>query len=460
MQTVVMPKLGDTMEEGKILSWLKKEGDPVKKGDALAEIETEKVNIEVESFSEGILRKIIAPAGTTVPVGEPIALTGAADEPLPDQAGAQAAATGAQTAQAVGSPQALAQQETQAGAAPETVLLSQAQPATSRQQLQSSPALAQVAPPAETGANGHLQDAPAETNGGRVFISPIARRIAQEHQLNISQIQGTGPGGRIIREDVEAALASQPAAQPMIQPAAAPTPATPVGPEVEAIPLTNIRKTIAKRLQQSMQTAPHFYVTMAIDATRLGELHESVNEYAAALPEPQKVTINDLIVKGVATAIAGFPRVNVSFDGERLLLKKRITIGVAVALEQGLIVPVIRDADKRGVLDIARETRRLVVAARAGKLKPEEFQGGTFSVSNLGMFGVEEFTAIINPPESAILAVGAIVPTPVVQEGQVVVRDIMKVTLSVDHRAIDGATAARFLQELKRLLEQPLGMLL
>jgi pyruvate dehydrogenase E2 component (dihydrolipoamide acetyltransferase) len=247
----------------------------------------------------------------------------------------------------------------------------------------------------------------------------------------------------------------------MIQPAAVtPAPAAPLGPEVEVIPLTNIRKTIAKRLQQSMQTAPHFYVTMAIDATRLGELRESVNEYAATLPEPQKVTVNDLIVKGVATAIARFPQVNVSFDGERLLLKKRINVGVAVALEQGLIVPVIRDADKRGVLDIARETRRLVDAARTGKLKPEEFQGGTFSVSNLGMFGVEEFTAIINPPESCILAIGAIVPTPVVQSGQVVVRDIMKVTLSVDHRAIDGATAARFLQELKRLLEQPLGMLL
>ncbi|HEV2456861.1 MAG TPA: dihydrolipoamide acetyltransferase family protein [Ktedonobacterales bacterium] len=461
MQTVVMPKLGDTMEEGKILSWLKKEGDPVKKGDALAEIETEKVNIEVESFSEGVLRKIIAPAGTTVPVGEPIALTGTADEPLPEQASAQAAATIAQTAQGASSPQALAQQETQANAAPETVLPPQAQPATSRQQPVSAPALAQMAPPAEAGANGHIQAAETTTNGGRVFISPIARRIAQEHQLDITQIQGTGPGGRIIREDVEAALVSQPAAQPMIQPAAvAPAPAVPVGPEVEAIPLTNIRKTIAKRLQQSMQTAPHFYVTMAIDATRLGELRERVNEYAATLPEPQKVTVNDLIVKGVATAIARFPQVNVSFDGEQLLLKKRINVGVAVALEQGLIVPVIRDADKRGVLEIARETRRLVDAARAGKLKPEEFQGGTFSVSNLGMFGVEEFTAIINPPESAILAVGAIVPTPVVQDGQVVVRDIMKVTLSVDHRAIDGATAARFLQELKRLLEQPLGMLL
>ena len=229
---------------------------------------------------------------------------------------------------------------------------------------------------------------------------------------------------------------------------------------MEAVPLSQMRKTIARRLQQSMQTAPHFYVTMAIDVTQLVAFNASAAEYAAALPQPVKVTLNDLIIKAVATALARMPQVNVSFDGERLLYKKHINIGVAVALEQGLIVPVIRDADKRGILDLARESRRLIEAARTNKLKPEDFQGGTFSVSNLGMFGVEEFTAIINPPESGILAIGAATPTPVVRDGQVVVRDIMKVTLSVDHRALDGATAARFLQELKRLLENPLGMVL
>jgi pyruvate dehydrogenase E2 component (dihydrolipoamide acetyltransferase) len=220
-----------------------------------------------------------------------------------------------------------------------------------------------------------------------------------------------------------------------------------------------MRKTIARRLQQSMQTAPHFYLTLSIDTTKLAELRATINEYAETLPEPVKVSVNDLIVKGVALALARVPQVNVSFDGERLLFKKRINVGVAVALEQGLIVPVIRDADRRGVLDLARESRRLVDAARTGKLKPEEIQGGTFSVSNLGMFEIEEFTAVINPPESAILAVGAIQPTPVVMDGQVLVRDRMKVTLSVDHRALDGATGARFLQELKRLLESPLGLL-
>lgn len=236
-------------------------------------------------------------------------------------------------------------------------------------------------------------------------------------------------------------------------------PAAAPGEEVRAQPLSTMRKTIARRLQQSMQTAPHFYVTVSIETNKLGEVRASINEYAAALAEPIKVSYNDLIVKAVALALAHMPEVNVSFDGEQLLFKSHINVGFAVALESGLIVPVVRDADRRGVLDIARESRRLAEAARTGKLKPEEFSGGTFTVSNLGMFDVEEFTAVINPPESAILAVGSIVPMPVVREGQVVVRDIMKVTLSVDHRALDGAIAARFLQELKRLLEQPMGML-
>lgn len=450
MHTVVMPKLGDTMEEGKILTWLKKEGDQVQKGDALAEIETEKVNIEVEAFAAGILRKILAPAGATIPVGDPIALTGTADEPLPATATTQAAATAAQTASTpgAGNPAALTEQSAQANVAPEQVRPAVAQP---------QPISAQVM----AGTNGYATVAPTQTDahGGRIFISPIARRIAAEHDLDISSIAGTGPGGRIQREDVEAALARQ---QQVSIPAQPVTPVAPVaeGQTVEAVPLSAMRKTIAKRLQQSMQTAPHFYVTMAIDATKLAGFRETINEYAATQPQPVKVSVNDLVVKAAATALEHMPAVNVSFDGERLLYKRQINIGVAVALDQGLIVPVIRDANKRGVLDIARETRRLADAARAGKLKPEEFQGGTFSVSNLGMYGVEEFTAIINPPESCILAVGAIVPTPVVHEGQVVVRDIMKVTLSVDHRALDGATAARFLQELQRLLEQPLGMLL
>ena len=451
MHTVVMPKLGDTMEEGKIVNWLKREGESVAKGDALAEIETEKVTIPVEAFSAGVLRKILVPAGESVPVGAPIAYTGAADEPLPDGAG------GAQPSAAKApSPGGQAQ------VAPEQI--------APRPVAQPVSAEGHTRPqrPVPTGAPTSIAERPS-TNGysapaadaapDRIFISPIARRIAAEHGLDIAAIQGTGPNGRIIRDDVEAALTTQqqvPAAQPV--PAAAPAVAS--GPDVRAVPLSNMRKTIARRLQQSMQTAPHFYLTVSVDATQLVALRVSVNDYAATQPQALKVSVNDLIVKAVATAISRHPEVNVSYDNDRLLFKRRINIGVAVALEQGLIVPVVQDADKRGVLDIAREAKRLIDAARAGKLKPEEFQGGTFSISNLGMYDIESFTAVINPPESAILAVGAITPTAVVHQGQVAVRDMMKMTLSIDHRALDGATAARFLQELKLLLEQPLGMLL
>lgn len=440
MHTVVMPKMGDTMEEGKILRWIKKEGDEVAKGDAIAEIETEKVNIEVESFAEGVLRKIIVPEGESAPVGAPIALTGTASEPIPAEfAGdAQAAAPERSGAQAEAAPVVASTSAREAGQ--------------------------NVTPSVETPAGATPATPPAHENGhqtvsnGRIFISPIARRIAAEHNLDVRTIQGTGPGGRIIREDVLDALKQQETGAARI-PAQPAVPAAAAGEEVEAIPLSNMRKTIARRLQQSMQTAPHFYVTMQVDATKLGELRNQINAYAGTLPQPMKISFNDLIVKAVAAAITHMPEVNVSFDGERLLRKKHVNIGVAVALEQGLIVPVVRDADKRGVLEIASESRRLIDAARAGKLKPEDFQGGTFSVSNLGMYDVDEFTAIINPPEAGILAVGAIVPTPVVRDGQVVVRDIMKMTMSVDHRALDGATAARFLRDVKHLLEEPLGML-
>jgi len=450
MQTVVMPKMGDTMEEGKILAWRKKVGDSVARGDSLAEIETDKVNIEAESFAEGVLRKILVQEGESAAVGAPIALVGAPDEALPDD-GTQSPS--AQPAQAPQAPQAPASQREPVPAAVGATY----QPARE---------------PAGTNGASSATSTPAAEATGRVFISPIARRIAQEHHLDIARIAGTGPNGRIIKDDVEAALigletpAATPVAQPAIQPTpqapaqpVAPTPAMTEGEEVEAVALSAMRKTIARRLQQSMQTAPHFYLTLSIDTTKLAELRATINQYAETLPEPVKVSMNDLIVKGVAQALARVPQVNVSFDGERLLFKKHINVGIAVALEQGLIVPVIRDADRRGVLDLARESRRLVDAARTGKLKPEEFQGGTFSVSNLGMFEIESFTAVINPPESAILAVGAIQPTPVVVDGQVVVRDRMKVTLSVDHRALDGATGARFLQEFKRLLESPMGLL-
>lgn len=429
MKTVEMPKMGDTMEEGKILRWIKHEGDNVKKGESLAEVETDKVNIEIEAFAGGILRKILVAEGESVPIGASIAYIGTADEPLPLTAGngSQAQATPApasQTGQVPGKAAAGI-----AGAAPTAV----------------------AAPPA-----------PVPTAGGRVFISPLARRLAEEHQIDYRQIPGTGPNGRIIKLDVEAALKQAAATTPT------PVPAAPLPPQPEGIsvgegleiPLSPMRRTIARRLTQSMQNAPHFYVTSVIDTGKLRELRAQINEYAAHTPNPVKVSYNDLIIKAVAMALRQMPQVNVSFAGDRLIQKQDVHIGVAVALEQGLIVPVLHHADTRGLLDLARESQRLAEAARTNKLRPEDLVGGTFTISNLGMFDVESFTAVINPPESAILAVGSITPTPAVVDGQIVVRERMKVTLSSDHRALDGAVAARFLQEVKRLLEEPFGLLL
>jgi pyruvate dehydrogenase E2 component (dihydrolipoyllysine-residue acetyltransferase) len=432
MKTVEMPKMGDTMEEGKILRWIKHEGDPVKKGESLAEIETDKVNIEIEAFASGVLRKILVPEGVSAPIGAGIALIGAPDEPLPENLAGN------------GSVKATA-----------PVMVEKAKTAE-------TPAQKPVAPP-----QASIQPAPITESQGRIYISPIARRLAEENQLDYTRIQGTGPNGRIIKMDIEVALAqrqaiaARPTAPAPVQvPAPEAAPAAIETGEVIEIPLTTMRRTIAKRLSQSMQTAPHFYATSVIDTSKLAELRRQINDYAQKDPDPVKVSFNDLIIKAVARALVRMPQINVSFAGDRLIQKKQINIGMAVALEQGLIVLVIHNADQRGILDIARESQHLAEAARTGKLHPENLGGGTFTISNLGMFDVDSFTAVINPPESAILAVGSITPAPVVVDGQVVVRDRMKVTLSSDHRAIDGATAARFLQEVKRLLEEPFGLLL
>ena len=436
MKTVEMPKMGDTMEEGKILRWIKQEGDQVAKGESLAEVETDKVNIEIESFASGVLRKILVPEGESVPIGVGIALIGAPDEPLPDSLSGNGAVKAAAT-------KVMEKAATTGEGSGKT--LSEAKGDYREKQTS-------VQSPTDAGSQG------------RIFISPIARRIAEENQLDYSRVEGTGPNGRIIKLDIEAALAqkqetvapSTPAQLPILEAEPASIEAT----EATEIPLTAMRRTIAKRLSQSMQTSPHFYVTSVFDTGKLADLRRQINEYAQNEPNPVKVSFNDLIVKAVAIALVRMPQVNVSFAEDRLILKKQVHIGMAVALEQGLIVPILRNADQRSVLAIARESQRLAELARTGKLRPEDFSGGTFTVSNLGMFDVDSFTAVINPPESAILAVGSITPTPVVVDGQVVVRDRMKVTLSSDHRAIDGVTAARFLQEIRRLLEEPFGLLL
>ena len=436
MKTVEMPKMGDTMEEGKILRWIKQEGDPVHKGESLAEVETDKVNIEIESFASGVLRKILVPEGASAPIGAGIALIGAPDEPLPASLSGN------------GSVKVAATKGMEKGAAASDgsgKILSEAK-GDYRAEQES------VQSPIDAGSKG------------RIFISPIARRIAEEHHLDYSQVEGTGPNGRIIKLDIEAALAQKlvtvAPSIPVQLPILEAEPASIEAGEVTEIPLTTMRRTIAKRLSQSMQNAPHYYVTNIIDTGKLADLRRQINVYAQNEPDPIKVSFNDLIVKAVAIALVRMPQVNVSFAEDRLIMKKQVHIGIAVAIEQGLIVPVLRNADQRRILSIARESQRLAELARTGKLRPEDFSGGTFTVSNLGMFDVDSFTAVINPPESAILAVGSIAPTPVVVDGQVVVRDRVKVTLSSDHRAIDGVTAARFLQEVKRLLEEPFGLLL
>ena len=438
MKTVEMPKMGDTMEEGKILRWIKHEGDTVEKGEPLAEIETDKVNIEIEAFASGTLRKVLISEGESAPIGATIAYIGAPDEPLPDGASGNGASSAAPP-KTQEKPTATAQPSAPQAPAPAPAQAARPAPAVS------APAATAVAEPSE-----------------RVFISPLARRFAEEYNIDYRQVRGTGPNGRIIKMDIEAALQQAASAAPAAAPAFTfePAPAPVQVGEVVEIPLSSMRRTIAKRLSQSMQTAPHFYVTSVIDTGKLGELRAQINAYAANDPNPVKISFNDLIIKAVALALVRMPQVNVSFAEDKLLQKQDVHIGVAVALEQGLIVPVLHHADKRGILDIARETRRLAESARTNKLKPEDLSGGTFTVSNLGMFDVDSFTAIINQPESAILAVGSITPTPAVVDGQIVVRDRMKVTLSSDHRALDGAVAARFLQEIKRLLEEPFGLLL
>ncbi len=437
MKKVEMPKLGDTMEEGKILHWIKKEGDPVKKGESLAEVETDKVNIEIEAYATGILRKILVSEGDSAPIGATIALVGAPDEPLPDDIAPSSQGVVGTASEAGGA-------RFNAG----TSARRDAAPISSSAPMQ--PLNGPLAPLA-----GGRTAAPSISAQERIFISPLARRMAQDHQFNYSQLRGTGPNGRIIKLDIEAALSQrEQVTQESIvatEPELMPAPAT--ADEIVEVPLTAMRRTIAKRMSQSMQSAPHFYVTSVIDTGKLAALRQQINAYAGGEPVAIKVSFNDLIIKAVARALVRMPQVNVSFAEDRILQKKQVHIGVAVALDQGLIVPVLRNADQRGILDVAHETQRLAEAARNGTLRPEDFSGGTFTVSNLGMFDVDSFTAIINPPESAILAVGSITPTPVVVDGQVVVRDRMKVTLSSDHRAIDGATVARFLQEVKRLLE-------
>jgi len=433
---VVLAKLSPTMEEGTIVKWSKKEGDPIKVGDVLAEIETDKANMEMEALGSGVLRTVLVPAGGKAPVG---ALIGVIAEPGEDISAMLAEAAAAAPA-AVPAP---------AAPAPAAAL-------TPSPAVAPAPAGVSMAPvaPVPTPA-----PAPAAVPGGRVKASPLARAIAAQRNVPLASVAGSGPAGRIVKRDVEGYLASPPAAVSARAgtPAPSPRPAIPVPSVVPGatIPLTSMRRTIAKRLSESAFTAPHFFVTVEIDMDAAVSLREQLQR-----AEDVKVSFNDLVLKACARALTRFPTVNASWTGEAIQTHAEVHVGVAVSLTEGLITPVVRNADRKHVVEISREVKDLAARAREKKLKPEEFMGSTFTISNLGMFDVTEFTAIINPPESCILAVGAVRKVPVVKDDQLAIGHRMKVTLSSDHRVVDGALAAQFLAEVRRLLENPAGLLL
>ena len=425
---VIMPKLSPTMEEGQISRWLKKEGDKVSMGEPLAEIDTDKATMEMQALANGVLRKIVINEGQSAPLGQLIAVIG---EPNEDIASLLA--------------------EAPAAAAPAPPKEEPKKPEQPAPAPQAKAAAAASAPAPRRVDNGQPQAAPP-SDSGRMIVSPLAARMAAEAGIDLRSLHGSGPGGRIIKRDIEAALS-----QPQPAPAAAP------GARVVEIghfgasgyrdePASEIRKVIAKRLVTSLGPIPHFFLTTEIEMDRAAEMRRSIN----ALDPDLKISINDVIIKVVASALIQHPEVNASFQEKFVRYYERADIGVAVAIEDGLITPVVRAADQKSLSQIAAEVRELAERARSRKLKPEEYTGATFSISNLGMFGIDEFTAVINPPEGAILAVGAMSPKPVVRDNEIVVRQMMRVTMSCDHRVIDGATGAKFLQTFKKILENPL----
>lgn len=438
MTEIHMPRLSDTMEEGVIAAWRKQEGDRISRGEVVADIETDKAIMELEAYDEGVLEKVLVSEGQTVPIGTPIGLLG-------DGSGSAAAAAPA---------------ETSPGKADSTP----AEPTPAE------PAADKPAEPAQAPAA-----ADSASNGSKPKASPLAKAVARELGVDLAGVTGTGPGGRIIRADIEAAASASQAAgeQPAAQDgaaqgsaaqdaasqneSAAPA-AVQAGADSEEIPLNNIRKITAQRLTESKQQAPHIYLTSAIDVTDLVAFRADLNSRLQAAGG-SKVSVNDLVVKAVATALRANPSVNVSFAGDKLIQHNRIHLGVAVATDNGLVVPVIDDADRKSVSEIAAEGREKAERARERKLKPDEMTGSTFSVSNLGMFGIEEFTAVINPPEAGILAVGATRDEVQVRDGEFVARKMLRVTLSADHRAVDGAVGAVFLQQLTALLEDPIRII-
>ncbi len=429
---VLMPALSPTMTEGKLAKWLKNEGDEIQSGDVIAEIETDKATMEVEAVDEGTLGKILVPAGSEgIAVNTPIAviLAEGEDASAIEQMAAPPAADKAEAAPA----------EAPAAAPP-------------------------AAPPAPAAAPQPAAAPPPQAQGKRIFASPLARRIAGEAKLDLAGITGSGPRGRIIKADVEKAIAARaaaPAAAPAeAKPAPTPAPAAPGAAPYVEVPNSTMRKVIAQRLTQSKRDAPHFYLSINCNIDALMAMREELN---ARTPEGEgafKISVNDFVVRAVALAMRAYPDVNCSWTDEAIRYYQTVDVSVAVATPNGLITPVVRNADQKGLAQISNEVRVLAKKARDGKLMPEEYQGGGFTISNLGMYGISDFAAVINPPQSCLLAVGAAEKRPIVKDGALAIGTVMSCTMSTDHRSVDGAKGAEYLQVLKKLIEDPLRMML
>jgi pyruvate dehydrogenase E2 component (dihydrolipoamide acetyltransferase) len=428
---ILMPALSPTMTEGTLARWLKNEGERVKAGDIIAEIETDKATMEVEAVDEGILGKILVAGGTAgVKVNDPIAVLVEDGEAVPAAAPASAPAPAAKPAAA------------------------------------EAPAPAPAATPAPTPAPAPAPAAAkpnGQATGDRVFASPLARRMAAQAGIDLGTLQGSGPHGRVVKTDIEAALAKGPTAKPAAAPApaAARAPAPAITAPHTAVPNSNVRKVIARRLAESKATIPHFYVSMDIHLDALLKLRAELNATSPKDgPGAFKLSVNDLIIKAAAVTLRRFPNVNAAWTEDAILQFHDVDISVAVAIPDGLITPIVRKADQKGLAAISNEMKDLAARAKTGKLKPEEFQGGGFSISNMGMYGVSNFSAIINPPQAGILAVSAGEQRPVVKDGALAIATVMTCTLSVDHRVIDGALAAEWLAAFKKVVEAPLSLML
>jgi pyruvate dehydrogenase E2 component (dihydrolipoamide acetyltransferase) len=412
-EIIRMPKMSDTMTEGVIVSWLKQVGDDIKPGDILAEVETDKATMELENYVKGTLLHIGIPDGGTVPVDAIIAIVGAKGEDI----------------------------SSILASADSKPVVSSAAPVETIETIVASPETAVV-------ASSDISDT-------RVKASPLAKRIAEDRGISLSQLHGSGDGGRIVKRDVEGFV---PVSKPQVTSTPSPTPVA--LPQIvaqesyEDVQLSQMRKVIARRLSESLFTAPHFYLTMSIRMDKAIEARKAINDMGDV-----KISMNDIIVKAVAAALRKNPNVNVSWLGDKIRYNHHINIGIAVAIEDGLIVPVVKFADNKTISHISAEVKQLADKAKNKKLQPTEFEGSTFTISNLGMYGIDQFTAIINPPDACILAVGAATETVLVENGQMVVGNVMKVTLSCDHRAVDGAVGSAFLKTLKELLENPVKML-